>query len=170
MARARQGLFQTHWPPKRPRRTPSFAVAAPQPLRTRWALASPLSEALPPLIYDQVQPQCPGLGKSQQDQLISRSPPLQPCSPLPPCPFPRRGVRLSVPAGKVTRTRAGRLHWSVNGGSVFAFITNPLKTGWLSPGQDQLNVQLILSSWQPPERETTPCLTLQVRSAGSSRR
>lgn len=45
--------------------------------------------------------------------------------------------QAGVPAGKVTRTRAGQLHWSVNGGSVFAFITNPLKTGWLSPGQDQ---------------------------------
>lgn len=40
---------------------------------------------------------------------------------------------------------------------MFAFITNPLKTGWLSLGQDQLNVQLILSYWQLLQRETTPC-------------
>lgn len=36
---------------------------------------------------------------------------------------------------------------------MFAFITNPLKTGWLSPGQDQPHVRRLLSPWQPLEEE-----------------
>lgn len=62
-----------------------------------------------------------------------------------------------VPPGKVIWARAGQLRWSVTGGPVFAFITNPLKTGWLSPGQDQPHVRRLLSPWQPlEEEETTP--------------
>lgn len=53
---------------------------------------------------------------------------------------------------------------------MFAFITNPLKTGWLSPGQDQPHVRRLLSPWQPLEEEKiTPRLAPQPCSAWPGR-
>jgi len=132
----------------------------------------PYFGALPSPIYSQVQLQPPGLGRSHRDQPLPGSPSLRPCPPVPPRPFPRRGLRPRVPAGKVTQTRAGRLHWSVNGGSVFAFITNPLKTGWLSPGQDRArraaDPQPLAASGERNHSSPYPGGVLSGRSRGES--